>query len=75
MAYENEKDDFWDLSRIVPKKRPLPKFATNTPLRDYNVSGEEKDIESDDRRLTFPDKSSKGCRRSPFACRRQRLPH
>lgn len=55
MAFENEKDDFWDLSRIVPKKRPLTKFLTENPVRDYVITGDESKSENENRRLSYSD--------------------
>ena len=33
MSYknENERDDFWDLSKLVPKKKTMSQFATKSP--------------------------------------------
>ncbi len=61
MAFENEKDEFWDLSRIVPKKKPLSKFATESPVRDYSLPGTETQDSCEERRLTFPDASITSC--------------
>lgn len=40
--YTDERDDFWDLSRIVPKKKTKPStFNTSTFVTEHKISGTE----------------------------------
>ena len=57
--FKNEKDEFWDLDKLVPKKKPsLRPFATAPVVRDYTVSDDSAPMpayktENDERKLTF----------------------
>ena len=50
---DKEKDDFWDLDKIVPKKKidPSP-FATVSQVKEHNVSGGDN-ADSSERKLSF----------------------
>ncbi len=46
-----EKDEFWDISKLVPKKKnTISSFVTKPISREFNVCGEKKD--SKEQRLT-----------------------
>ena len=52
------KDDFWDIEKLLPKKKStLSTFATKTKTVEYTVSGEEGG-ESSQNKLTLT--SAKG---------------
>ena len=56
----NEKDDFWDISSLLPpkKKTITPVFAPKTDTAELSV-GSEKESDTSDRRLTFRGSESK----------------
>ena len=50
---KNERDDFWDIEKLVPKKKSTSSpFLTRNVLTDYTVKGEEK-ASDNERKLTF----------------------
>ena len=55
----DELDDFWDISKLVPKKRnSIPSFSTHTPVSDVisevSVSDDKSSVISDeDRKIDF----------------------
>ncbi len=54
MADINEKDDFWDLSKLVPKKKKIPPFAAQTKVADFSADGDLKNNDGNsERKLTF----------------------
>ena len=52
-------DDFWDLSKLVPKKKPsLSPFSTATPMRDVTIEAAEDNnsldlLSKEERKLDF----------------------
>jgi len=52
----DERDDFWDVSRLVPKKKSsLGSFATSAKIGDVVIDAPSSSLEKDDRRLDFSD--------------------
>ena len=52
---ENDKDSFWDIDKLVPKKsHTLAGFSTKEKTVDYIIGGEGDSASSEDRRLTLP---------------------
>lgn len=54
----DERDDFWDLSRIVPKKKTKPStFNTSTFVTEHEIAGGDNALRSrkDNNRLTILD--------------------
>lgn len=53
MSYsDKEKDDFWDIDKLLPKKRTaIPAFSENSKVFVHSISGEEGESTSE-RRLT-----------------------
>ncbi len=50
---DKEKDDFWDLDKIVPKKRvESSTFATSSQVKEHTVSGGER-TDSAERKLSY----------------------
>ena len=53
MPLNDERDEFWDIEKLVPKKKSsLSQFATHIPLADNVVSGEEN-LKSDENKINF----------------------
>ena len=56
MSFDNkksEKDDFWSLDRLIPKKKPISPFATRNVVTDFTADEDKKPKrESLERRLT-----------------------
>ena len=51
--YNRERDDFWDIEKLVPKKKSsIPSFASSVSTREVNLGGEEA-RESGERKLSF----------------------
>ena len=52
-------DDFWDLSKLVPRKRPqVSQFSTTTPVSEITIASTEDasstySVSSEDRKLDF----------------------
>ncbi len=51
-------DDFWDISKLIPKKKSnIPSFSTHTPVSDVVVESKTEDesgaISAEDRKLDF----------------------
>ena len=43
-----DKDDFWDVEKLLPKKKStLSPFSTKEKTVEYNISGEEKKADTD----------------------------
>ncbi len=57
----NSRDDFWDIEKLVPKKRAsLSPFVSENPTREYTVPAAEREGEptaDSERRLSFSDKA------------------
>ncbi len=59
IAFEDDRDDFWDVSKLVPKKRlPLTQFSSSPKVRDISVSDvisdeAERKPSSDERKIDF----------------------
>lgn len=59
VAFEDDRDDFWDVSKLVPKKRtPLSQFSSSPKVRDFSVSEvvsleTEKKTSNEDRKIDF----------------------
>ena len=57
VAFEDDRDDFWDVSKLVPKKRtPLSQFSSSPKVRDFSVSEvvsleTEKKTSNEDRKI------------------------
>ncbi len=58
---KSERDDFWNIDKLVPKKTSkLSPFATRPAVRDYTVSEPEKrgpqnNVDNNEGKLTFSD--------------------
>ena len=53
---KNDKDDFWNIDKLVPKKnRKIDRFATDIRIAEHTVSG-QADSKSEDRSLSFASK-------------------
>lgn len=49
----DERDEFWDLAKLVPKKnKVIPGFVSRSSLSDYIISG-EKEEKRDDTRINY----------------------
>ena len=70
MAFKdkNEKDDFWDIDKLVPRKKSsLSPFASQDPVRDYTPPEPRADAvvttsserSADERSLSFSDRGQK----------------
>ncbi len=70
MAFKdkNEKDDFWDIDKLVPRKKSsLSPFASQDPVRDYTPHEPKADTvvtptserTADERSLSFSDRGQK----------------
>ena len=56
---DNERDDFWDLDKIVPKKKPVPTtFATTQKTTVHTIEGKD-DGKKEERKLSFDNMPSK----------------
>ncbi len=56
---DNERDDFWDLDKIVPKKKPVPTtFATTQKTTVHKIDGKD-DGRKDERKLSFDNMPSR----------------
>ena len=60
----NERDDFWDISKLVPKKKkPVSPFVTKQQIKEVNISGDASN-NSEDRSIgisvpsALPDRNS-----------------
>ena len=53
MVYDNDKDSFWDLDKLVPKKTPLYQFSTKEKTVTVVTEG-GPDAHSDRLKLTLP---------------------
>lgn len=54
MSFDNERDDFWDVDKLVPKKKKIiAPFATLNKTVDYVVSETSQDVGHDERKLSF----------------------
>jgi len=52
-GFNSEKDDFWAVDKLVPKKKAtLSPFASSSQVRDYNVQGDSSG-DSSERKLTL----------------------
>lgn len=56
MGKYDDLDAFWDLGRIVPKKKKLTTFNTSTSPIDHDIKGDEN-IAALDNKLTFSNSS------------------
>ena len=57
---ENERDEFWDLDKLVPKKKPsVSPFKTVSQVTDHIVGGTSSSSDGE-RKLTFGAVQSKG---------------
>ncbi|MBQ8321068.1 MAG: TerB N-terminal domain-containing protein [Clostridia bacterium] len=55
MSFDKDMDDFWDIEKLVPKKKQtLTPFATNKGTALHVVSG-EADTKNEENKLTFSD--------------------
>jgi len=53
MSSDRDRDDFWDIEKLVPKKKSaLRPFVTRPIAVDYSVGGEAPDSGAERRRLT-----------------------
>ncbi|MBE6536897.1 MAG: hypothetical protein E7673_02980 [Ruminococcaceae bacterium] len=58
-AFDNDMDDFWDVSRLVPKKRaPLTQFSSSPKVKDFSleaspITESEKKSSPEDRKIDF----------------------
>jgi len=59
VSFDNGKDDFWDLDKLVPRKRPsASRFVTVKRTEEHRIDaitevGKEHEIRKEERRLTF----------------------
>ena len=60
MSYaDNGRDDFWDIDKLVPKKKPAMRpFVTKPVLSDYTVAGDVPASDAGERRLTVERESA-----------------
>ena len=60
MPTEREKDDFWDLSRLLPKKKetPIQRFSPETALETVELHGEAAEVQRETK-LSFGKKQEK----------------
>ena len=53
MADKLDKDGFWDIDKLLPKKRStLSPFSTKSVVSDFSVSGEEQGYKKEQRQIT-----------------------
>ena len=54
-SQENERDDFWDLDKLVPPKKSVSSpFATVSQVSEHTVSGDsDSSSDKESRRLSF----------------------
>lgn len=56
---DREKDDFWDIEKLVPKKRPvMQKFTTGSSVTEHNIEG-SSDSGAENRKLSFASMAAK----------------
>ena len=52
-VFDNERDDFWDIDKLVPRKKTVVSpFVSRSTLKDHNVPGERAE-KSADTKLSF----------------------
>lgn len=48
-----EKDDFWDIEKLLPKKKSASQFSTGEKLSLFEIEGESSKINSEERKITL----------------------
>jgi hypothetical protein len=51
-----DKDDFWDIDKLLPKKKSAKPFSTGEKLALHEISGEEKKCDAAERKITLIDR-------------------
>ena len=55
-----EKDDFWDIEKLLPKKKStLSPFSTKEKTVEFKIPGEEKEPDSDTALTLIPSERTK----------------
>ena len=65
--FDNGLDDFWDIEKLVPKKKPTASpFVTKSPSREHIIDGETPQNASENRKLTIPVRDASSTDRSSY---------
>ncbi len=57
MSYKDEMDEFWDLSKLVPRKKSVGAFSAREKTHEYTAPGSDEPEDKAERRLTFKELS------------------
>lgn len=65
--FDNGLDDFWDIEKLVPKKKPSASpFVTKSPSREHMIDGESSQNSSENRKLTISVRDASTTDRSSY---------